>query len=112
MMPLVVSDGAQISTYSMLAFLLDNIGKRERAPCMGSFSCCGQQHIVHMGPIPRRIPCDKKQIVQVLSNMYTAKVLHLLDVAPAMAFISLGLEPVLYAGAEEFSKGLPTVVTR
>ena len=62
---------------------------------MESFSCCRQEHAVQVGNI---------RIVQVLSSMFQAKFRNLLHVAPAMAFVSLGLEVTLYAGSEEFAE--------
>ena len=74
---------------------------------MGAFSCCQQQHVVHVGNVLHSVPCDKKRIVQVLNSMYNAKVQNLMEVAPGMAVISLGLETMLHAGAEEFAEFLP-----
>jgi len=49
----------------------------------------------------------------VLSQMYQQKVSYLLDTAPGMAFMLLGLEPIIYSGAEAFQGKLPpTVVAR
>ena len=103
LMPLVVTDAPKISTYSMFSFMLDNLSKPERAPCMGEFSCCAKDHTYGEGSLARVLPCDKKGIVQVLNVMFNAKIKHQLPVAPGMCYVLCGLEHVVYAGAEHFS---------
>jgi len=112
LMPLVVSDRETLSTYSMLSFMLDNMGKPERAPCAGAFSCCRLRHMIEVGNIPTRIACDKEEIVKMLHRMFSSKARHLLDVAPAMGYVLLGLETMVFGGAEQFSAHLPASLVK
>jgi len=86
--------------------------KPARAPCMGAFSCCAANHVVHKGPIPRRIPCDKKEISVVLNRMFNAKVFHQFEVARSMCYIMSGLEHTVYSGADRYSELLLPSVMR
>lgn len=113
MMPLIVTDKAQISTYHLRNFMFDNLGKPERAPCMGSFSCCARKHVVQVGNVKMRIPCDSQALVQVLNKMFNAKVRSLLEISPSTGYILCGIECVLYEGADAHSASLiPSVVAR
>ena len=73
LMPLVITDSPKIATYTRLSFMLDNLSKPERAVCRGSFSCCSMNHMTQVGRFPRRIPCDKKQIVQAVHVHFFVK---------------------------------------
>lgn len=101
--PLIVTDAPKLATYSWHDFLIDNIGRAERAPCRGQFSCCQLGHKV--GLLPGR--CDKCGIAQVLRVLFHKKVC---SVRPKtqLSHLLAGMELTIFAGAEAFLENLIT----
>ena len=60
--PQVVSDKEILSTYSVLSFVLDNIGKPESTPCEGAFSCCRMRHRIEVGNRPPASSATKRRL--------------------------------------------------
>lgn len=118
MVPLIVTDAPTISTYEMVHFMLESIGKDERASCMGNFSCCARGHSMEelLPPKTRkasskitRTPCDKTHVADVLSKMYRSKLKSQLVFAPYMGYLLCSLGHTLCAGVT--SKGTCNFMT-
>eukprot|EP00928_Gymnodinium_smaydae_P080765 TRINITY_DN643_c0_g2_i1.p1 TRINITY_DN643_c0_g2~~TRINITY_DN643_c0_g2_i1.p1 ORF type:complete len:618 (-),score=72.33 TRINITY_DN643_c0_g2_i1:197-2050(-) len=94
-MPLVITDSPYVRTIGNIDFLLSQLGRPEKAPCNGDFSCCRMNHEVG----GHRIPCDKLAVSDVLFRMYESKLLDLEASSPRlMRCLLLCLEKSALAG--------------
>lgn len=109
LIPFIVTDEPMISTYDMAPFMIESMNKPERAPCRGAFSCCKNGHSVEkMLPALRkstslngtRIPCDKLEIVDMLSKMYRAKLRAHLVFDPYVGYLLCSLGHTLCSGVD------------
>lgn len=76
-MPLIVTSGPQIEIVGLLDFYDSVLGRPEKAPCSGDFTCCRLQHSVDVGDgRMAAIPCDKTRVLPVLRQLYEARLDH------------------------------------
>jgi len=76
-MPLVVGSKPQLETIGMIDHMMTTLGRPEKAPCNGDFSCCRLGHVVDLGEgrvVP--IPCDKPKVTPVLAQLFNARLNH------------------------------------
>lgn len=98
---LVITDSPKISLVGHLDFVMSLLGRPEKAPCMGQFSCCRLNHLVEMkegGTM--QIPCDKIRVGNVLKQLCDAKLNFFRSSGQrSMYAVLTTLEQTLYRGS-------------